>query len=208
MPSAAEIYRWLMSAGERTICDGFDAHVVASAFALGMEAVGEHVPLPDSLGLPVEEIRELISPFFPHGERLLDCAVSTELKVSEDETMLRDLLFRGSSSGSDLERRLAAIIARRCLQPHHLWQDMGLRNRRELSWLLAGHFESLANRNTNDMKWKKFLYRAICRDTGYTLCVAPTCGECDDYQQCFGEEAGDCLLGSKAQADVNQHCDR
>lgn len=37
----------------------------------------------------------------------------------------------------------------------HLWQDLGLFNRGELSRLLATHFPTLAAGNTQNMKWKK-----------------------------------------------------
>jgi nitrogen fixation protein NifQ len=91
---------------------------------------------------------------------------------------------------------LAAIVARRAQRPNHLWQDLGLRHRRELSWLMERHFEPLATRNAADMKWKKFLYRMICRDTGFLICSAPICTECSDFDACFGDESGESLLAS------------
>ena len=75
-----------------------------------------------------------------------------------------------------------------------------MRNRRELSWLMARHFEPLAQRNHGDMRWKKFLYRTICRDEGFGLCTAPTCSECSDYEGCFGEESGEGLLSQTRQS--------
>jgi nitrogen fixation protein NifQ len=56
------------------------------------------------------------------------------------------------------------------------------------------HFAPLALRNSRDMKWKKFLYRMICRDEGYRLCTTPICSECDDFAMCFGDESGESLL--------------
>ena len=56
------------------------------------------------------------------------------------------------------------------------------------------YFAPLARRNTSDMKWKKFFTRLICRDASYTLCTAPSCGECSDYDNCFTEETGESLL--------------
>jgi nitrogen fixation protein NifQ len=69
-----------------------------------------------------------------------------------------------------------------------------LRNRRELSWLMERHFPALSQRNTRDMKWKKFLYRVICRDEGFAICTAPSCSECSDFDNCYGEEDGESLL--------------
>jgi nitrogen fixation protein NifQ len=119
--------------------------------------------------------------------------------VPDDEAALRDLLWRASSGHSRLEARLAAVLARRAQLPNHLWQDLGLRNRRELSWLMERHFAPLAARNAHDMKWKKFLYRTICRDTDMSLCVAPVCSECDDYDACFGDESGPSLLAPRGE---------
>jgi nitrogen fixation protein NifQ len=86
------------------------------------------------------------------------------------------------------------MIARRAQRPNHLWQDLGLDSRRDLSELMTRHFKPLAMRNTQDMKWKKFFYRTICSDAAYSLCTAPSCGECDDFDHCFGEETGQSLL--------------
>ena len=67
-------------------------------------------------------------------------------------------------------------------------------NRGELSKLMLRHFVSLARRNDQDMKWKKFFYRMICRDDGFSMCVAPCCSECCDFDACFGSESGESLL--------------
>jgi nitrogen fixation protein NifQ len=56
------------------------------------------------------------------------------------------------------------------------------------------HFALLAGRNTQDMKWKKFFYRMICREDGFSMCVAPSCSECGDFDGCFGDESGESLL--------------
>ncbi len=99
-----------------------------------------------------------------------------------------------STGAWSLEPYLAAMIARRCKFPHHLWQDLGLRNRGELSRLMQRHFTTLAARNSNDMKWKKFLYRLVCRSEGFSLCVAPVCSDCNEFANCFGAEDGEAIL--------------
>ena len=68
-------------------------------------------------------------------------------------------------------------------------------------------------RNKQDMKWKKFFYRVICAEAAYALCTAPSCGECDDFDHCFGEETGESLLarsrrGHEAGQDKSQLCRR
>ncbi|MBN2752943.1 MAG: nitrogen fixation protein NifQ [Rhodospirillaceae bacterium] len=38
------------------------------------------------------------------------------------------------------------------------------------------------------MKWKKFLYRELCKsETGY-VCRSPSCNACPRYDDCFGSE--------------------
>ena len=193
---AREIYLWLTDGAFNGGCDGFDTHVVASIVAIGVaEAKAEKRPIVDAVGLPGGELAALIRETFPHAKSMFDRLVDDTLgDTADDEVCLRDLLSCNATDGSDLQERLASMIARRAMRPNHLWQDLGLRNRRELSWLMLRHFEPLARRNHVDMKWKKFLYRAICRDEGYRLCPVPVCGDCDDFDRCFGDESGENLL--------------
>lgn len=198
MLNAIDIYRFLMGSGGTSACESFDTHVLASAFALGIEAAQRAVPLSHSLGLSAEPLKETSKAAFPHALHLIETlADGPDFELPEDEAVLRDLLWRGSTGRSRMEARLCAIIARRAQQPNHLWQDLGLRNRRELSWLMERHFAPLHARNSKDMKWKRFLYRTICRDSDFTLCIAPVCEECADHEDCFGEEAGASLLASR-----------
>lgn len=193
---AKDLYSSFMRVASGGACDHFDAHVVACALSLAVtEGAGDAAALVNGMGLEPAELSALISQVFPGLSEPFARILSTEVAFSRqaDEACLRELLGR-NSNGSKLSLSLAAIVARRALQPHHLWQDLGLRNRRELSWLMERHFERLAAKNTRDMKWKKYLYRAICRDEGFALCVAPSCSECRDFEGCFGDERGDSLL--------------
>jgi len=193
---AKELYASLMRATSGGACDGFDAHVVACALSLAVvEGTGDAAALVNGMGLEPAELLALISEVFPGLSAPFERILSVEVSFTRqaDEACLRELLGRHASGGK-LSLPLAAIVARRALRPHHLWQDLGLRNRRELSWLMERHFERLATKNAKDMKWKKYLYRAICRDEGFALCVAPSCAECRDFEGCFGDERGDSLL--------------
>ena len=195
---AKQLYTALMQATQGGACDGFDAHVVASALSLAAATgSGDAAALTGGMGLAAEPLLALISEVFPPLQapfgRILSVPAPSFTR-QPDEECLRELLSRHASGGK-ISLAIAAIVARRALLPNHLWQDLGLRNRRELSWLMERHFERLAARNSQDMKWKKYLYRAICRDEGFALCVAPSCSECSDSDKCFGEESGDSLLG-------------
>jgi nitrogen fixation protein NifQ len=183
--TADDTYRWLT--GTR---DDFAIHVLASILAVAMaEAAASGRPLSETAGFgPCAELVD----FFPHAADALRPAAPPER--SNDEACLLDLLIRGAATGSAFETLLAGMIARRSQCPNHLWQDLGLANRGELGRLMREWFAPLARRNTQDMKWKKFFARMICRDAAYTLCTAPSCGECDDFDGCFGEETGVSLL--------------
>jgi nitrogen fixation protein NifQ len=196
----ATIYRWLMEGGPRPLCDGFDAHVLASAVSLAIvEGAREGRPVTAGTGLDGDALSEVVTGIFPHARELLARLDLREgVTLAPDEACLRELLTRCATEQSPFEERLAAIVARRAQRPNHLWQDLGLRHRRELSWLMSRHFEPLASRNVRDMKWKKFLYRTICRDGSFPICTAPSCGECCDYDQCFGEEQGHSLVAASA----------
>jgi nitrogen fixation protein NifQ len=120
--------------------------------------------------------------------------LDSKSSLNEDERCLQELLWRFRTEPSRLNSLLSLLVARRATRPNHLWQDLGLMNRGELSRLMQRHFMLLARRNTQDMKWKKFFYRMICREEGFSLCLAPSCSECGDFTGCFGDESGESLL--------------
>lgn len=189
------IYDWLIRIPSGALCDADDAHVVASAIAMAVREANAGGVLTAGAGLAGPELRRLIPALFPHALSLLESFDrDANVNISEDERCLRELLARYATSGSWFEVQLAALIARRAMHPNHLWQDLGLRGRGELSALMARHFAPLAARNMRDMKWKKFFFRMICRDEGFRLCTAPSCSECDDFAVCFGDESGESLL--------------
>lgn len=190
---AEKIYHQLI---EGRAGEAFDAHVLASILALGAaEASAAGGRLQDAVGLDGGEFVAVLAENFPRARQIFPLpAAGTVVARSGDEACLLDLLKRCATTRSPLEQRLAAMVARRAQRPNHLWQDLGLQNCGELSQLMQRHFAALALRNAKDMKWKKFLYRTICRDVGYSLCTAPSCRECDDFDFCFGDEGGESFL--------------
>jgi len=198
MIQPVETYDRLM-AGRGDAADPFNCHVVASILALaGAETGG----LCAGSGLSREALSPLLAAFFP-GADLSGLDFGADPQRSEEEASLLDLLTRFSTGASPFEAVLAAMVARRAQRANHLWQDLGLNNREELSRLMETHFAPLAARNRQDMKWKKFFYRMICADTGYSLCTAPSCSECADFDACFGDEAGPSLFAhTKREAET------
>jgi len=201
-PDAGDaFYRLLMRGRDPDAAELFDSHVVASILTLAhWESLAERIPLCETTGLAPSDLADTIERLFPASAYLFARLGTTMAGIGADEACLRDLLGQCRTDGSAFQSRLAAMLARRAQRPDHLWQDLGLRHRGELSQLMTRHFRPLALRNTRDMKWKKFLYRMICRDAGYALCTAPSCAECGDFQVCFGDESGESRLAQVRRA--------
>lgn len=190
--NADDAYRWLIAASAGSAHDRFDIHAVAAILAL---AVGEERSLVEGIGLERPALMKLAGEMFPGAVHILaETLDDTAVTVDDEEQSLRDILGMFATGASPLEGYLVAMIARRCKWPHHLWQDLGLRDRRELSVLMTRHFARLADKNRQDMKWKKFLYRMVCGSEGFTLCTSPVYSECDDFTNCFGAEDGESRL--------------
>lgn len=168
--------------------DPFDRHVFACALATGAGETGR--ALTEAVGLTARALGQLIRSYFPGAGGLLSPLPPDAGRGVDalEEPDLRQLLLDHRSRGVVEEDWLAAIVARRSLRPNHLWQDLGLFNRSDLSRLLHRHFEPLAQRNVHDMKWKKFFYRELCLRDGVLVCKAPVCDVCSDFAHCFGSE--------------------
>jgi nitrogen fixation protein NifQ len=181
-----------MEAGDASTRDGFDLHAVASILAIAIgQASEEQTSLAATSGLDASALLPFAEALFPQAAGALgDMAGVAATEIGPEEKSVVDILLMYASGPIDFVRPLAILIAHRCQQPHHLWQDLGLRNRGELSQLMLRHFPRLKARNSGDMKWKKFLYRMVCGSEGFTLCPSPVCSDCDDFASCFGSEEG------------------
>ena len=141
--------------------------------------------LPTHLGLGDAAYQDLLADYFPFFESYPNSEPHEVIPEWED---LQKLLLDHRAYERDSELWIADILATACAGRDHLWQDLGLINRDELSQLMWANFPKLARANTGDMKWKKFLYRQFCSREGIYVCPAPSCGECKDYAKCFGPE--------------------
>ncbi len=169
--------------------EAFDGHVFAAMLAAAMtEAEAADVHLCDGIGLSVGETKRLFDRCFPGYKGVLDGVAPSP--PSEEETLLVDLLLAHRSGPEPVCSWLATLIARRAMRPDHLWQDLGLNDRGELNRLLSRHFRALHAGNTGNMRWKKYFYRLLCEAEGFSLCAAPSCAVCTDFNDCFGIEDG------------------
>ena len=190
---AAGHYRRLMALPAGPGSEPDDRHVFACVVALALAERGAGLgDLAERLALPGRELAVIADTHFP-GVDLPDRSAARPTPPADQAALTTLLLWRGQPAQPD-SQRLAAIVARRSLEPNHLWQDLGLRSRPELSALMGRHFPRLRTLNSANMRWKKFFYRQICADPGMAVCLAPTCDACDEKNVCFAPEEGAALL--------------
>ncbi len=141
--------------------------------------------LPWGLGLGEAEFTRMLAGYFPgHAVARFDTPPVDLPEYAE----LQRLLLDHRAHRCESERWMADILTTACVGRDHLWQDLGLASRDELSTLMQINFPALADANSQDMKWKKFLYRQFCAREGIYVCPAPSCGVCADFSKCFGPE--------------------
>jgi len=82
------------------------------------------------------------------------------------------------------------VLAQACLRPDHLWRDLGLKGRDDVTALLTRHYPGLVARNTQNLRWKKFLAYSAFEHAGLPAAAAPGCSDCEDRGFCYGASAG------------------
>jgi len=180
---ANEIYDRLMQKSHGLRND----HILASMLASQLAGNGA---MPPRLGLDLPQYEAMMQMHFPGTELpqsyMAAAHIDAERMPEQDE--LRALLMTHRSDPSQEGEWMAQIVVIGCMGGDHLWQDLGLWSRKDLSALMQQNFEQLAAKNDRDMKWKKFLYKQLCLAEGIYVCRSPSCEVCPDYAACFGPE--------------------
>ena len=178
---ADQIYRELMA------CAKGDAneHVFACMIATWQTGGGS---MPAWLGLSPAAFRCLMEHHF--GGAGMETLTLRGKEIAQDRMDEIDDLVRlmlvDKAGESPSEVWMAHVVAAGCAASDHLWQDLGLWSRADLTALMRRNFPALAARNVKDMKWKRFLYKQLCEAEGIYSCRAPSCEVCSDYPVCFG----------------------
>jgi nitrogen fixation protein NifQ len=166
-----------------------DPATLAFAGLIGRIGGDDATPKLQIPGLDEAEAHALADRYFPGAAAVFGCAGAPwpgDASETEFDDLLTLLLAHGAA---DMETRWVALaVANACMGDNHLWQNLGLPGRNVLSMLLTGYFPTLAEKNVNDMKWKKFFYKQFCERAEVFVCKAPSCGVCTDYAKCFGPE--------------------
>ena len=162
------------------------AGVIVRGMAAGTEQVFK--------GLSEEEFQRLMRSCFP-GVALFGGNSNRRSEFMDEYDDLVNLLMEYRIESSDVQTWLCHAVASASMHDNHLWQDLGLPGRAVLSQLMRENFPALAERNSSDMKWKKFFYRQLCEKAQVMICKSPNCKVCTDFVACFGPEEGVPLLG-------------
>lgn len=169
-------------------CSDGDINAIYLARMLAAQAEG-HSVLDARLGLEPPAFSLLMRRYFPHAGACLNALPSgLGAPPAPERAQLRQLMLGFRAARDESEVWLAEILAAGCNGQEHLWYDLGLWSRMDLQTLLIHNFPGLARKNHLDMRWKKFLYRQLCMDTGLTYCRTPSCAACADFAECFAPE--------------------
>jgi len=179
---------------------------LAGVLAQALDQHGYHLlPLP---GLDADATRRLLAHWFPGADtwlgldwRALQGADRPEPRHDEIDDLIGLLSTHAAPTvAPERAAELARAMACASLSDHHLWQDLYLPSRQELTELIAHWFPEMARRNSNNMKWKKFFYRQLCEREEIMICKSPSCNLCTDHRLCFGTEEAALTLHYPIQA--------
>lgn len=178
------IYTTMVPAEPRTPNHAWLAKIIAS-WIVGNSA------LPDCLGLSPDQFEAMRAQYFP--DTLVPCKalLSTGADYSDmpEKNDLKQLLIQGNTTQQPETEWISELLINACLGADHLWQDLGLWERKELTALMRYNFPLLAARNDKNMRWKKFLYKQLCEAEGIYVCRSPSCEVCEEYSECFDRSA-------------------
>ncbi len=162
-------------------------HVLATMLASQCAGEGE---LPYRLGLLPADYEQMMACHFPTVQLPMSFMIWSEnFPDRQDEIAeLSTLILNHRADESAETQWMANILTAGCMGGNHLWQDLGLWSRKDLSALIVTNFPQLAARNDKDMKWKKFFYKQLCIAEGIYVCRSPSCEVCPDYSDCFSPE--------------------
>jgi nitrogen fixation protein NifQ len=183
------IYRALMDSAAPAGALEEDRHLFACLLAV---AADEPCNTAAALGLEADELLEVLRTWFPAGSHELLLIPGNPGQASPpayNEEVLQILLShvppKTDDTFSAASLHLARMIAARTAHPGHLWVAMGLFERPQLSAAIRRFLPSLAAANSQNMRWKRYLFKQVCELGGGMMCKSPNCGECSDYSICF-----------------------
>lgn len=121
--------------------------------------------------------------------------------VSPLQTQLHGLLMAERALPDEAHARLAGWFSCACMGGHHLWQDLGVQARPEVSRLLSLAFPALFASNTHHLRWKRHLFLCLGQSLGLPELRPPKCDHCGDFDACMGMPAPNIVAFVKPRDD-------
>lgn len=100
---------------------------------------------------------------------------TTEIDILQDKVTL---FLQRYAKDKKAKEEVAPYLAKISLEMHHLYEDLGFKNRTEMAKFMKEHFPILVQRKPADKLWKKFIYDSIGE-------IAPACATCKDQENCW-----------------------
>ncbi|MBB1486486.1 nitrogen fixation protein NifQ [Oceanospirillum sediminis] len=168
------------------LSDG-DSNAIHLAKMLAAQTEG-HSALSGTLSLTDDEFYLLMQQYFPRQD-LKGLFLDREGRhFTPEHEQLVELILANRAARCKSEVFFAQILAAGCSGADHLWYDLGFWCRSDLQQFIQLNFPGLVEKNMLGMRWKKFLYRQLCVDTGINMCRSPSCQSCVEYKECFSPE--------------------
>jgi nitrogen fixation protein NifQ len=185
-----KVYRLLCDSSPPPGASPDDRHLFACLLAV---ATGEPYGIAMALSLTIGELEKIVQSYFPavslaELESLSPPSNEMPPLMNDDILNLLTTYVPGEASGRSPAPSLwlARILAARAAHSGHLWRAMGLFARADLTSAISRHLPALARDNTHGMRWKRFLYKKLCEQSGGVMCKTPDCRACSDFALCFG----------------------
>jgi nitrogen fixation protein NifQ len=172
--------------------DPANADTIAFARLIGARLGARELLL---LGLRRDDLAALVKRHFPsaldHAEIPTAMLWSPHWQfLSELRTLLLQHDITAAMHAADAHC-LATIIATACLRPDHLWRDLGLSGRDDVTSILQRHYPGFIARNVKNLRWKKFLAQEVALANGRAVTFAPGCPGCEDFAFCYPERTSE-----------------
>lgn len=156
------------------------AHVIRAAHA------GDLPLFAATLGMAPSEFRPILHPDIQDLAPTFPADFLNDWLPPQFQS-LSVMLAAHRSSNEPLAAWLGNAMAAACYGEQHLWQDLGLEGRDDASALMAQWFPGLFVLNSQDMKWKRFLFEQLGKRLGNPGFRPPECDHCDSFRICFSE---------------------
>jgi len=102
--------------------------------------------------------------------------IDANIKILENKVIA---FLQNYAKDEYTKNEIVTHVTKVSLLPNHLYQDLNLRNRFEMSIYMKKYFPTLSVNKPKNKLWKKFIYDSIDE-------VAPACEHCKDQITCFG----------------------